>query len=225
MFDKSKPEFWEKIKVNNIVTLKDEQGIEDSMEQSKGIGGLDYTVKSVKTITQTDNLCKWLVFELDSADQVLWMVAKIVDEDVDVIIYFDIPEFPSGSREEMLDNDMFWLFQEPENHDDFDVSELKFSKDMFLNHEVDGKVEELHYQLKPQGQLFGTCKTSPSPSGIGDTFMGVMEYSTGQECENPEFLILEEGEIPRYQEDEDTEGGWITILLGCKVRGTEVDVL
>jgi hypothetical protein len=222
-FDKTTPEFWLGITTANIISMRDEQAIEDSMEVGAGIRGFDYTVKSVKTITENDNLCKWVAIQLTHPNQDLLLLVKIVDTDVDISCYFEIPEVPASTREGAIANEFYWLFEEPANPDDFSLADLEFVGSITFTPNEDG--DPIDYQMKPQGILHGPCHTQPQKSGMGKTFMTVVEYASDAECDNPRFLILEEGKIAHYQEDEDHDGGWMTFYMGCPINALEVDVL
>ena len=217
--EKTDPKFWTNLKRGTFVTLSDSQGIEDSIDKGGSVKGVDYKVKSKKTITEVDDMATWIFFKL-KGDQELYLMAKIVDEDVDLAIYFEANNMESGSRDDVLCNDGHWVFQPPEDEDEFEVSELLFTKSVIQDVEHDDGTEEtLIYEQKSQGELFGHVVDDPRPSGNSEMLATVVEYVCGTECENPLYLILEEGN------EEDDENSFVQFFFGCNIGFSEIDVL
>ena len=78
---------------------------------------------------------------------------------------------------------------------------------------------ELPYDIKGQGVLYGHCTHVPVQTGAEQLIASVVEYHTEKNCENPEAMLIEIGGLW------DDEGGLITMLLGCSINQSEVDVL
>ncbi len=219
--EKSEPGFWQDILPGSTITLSDAQAISDSMERGEGVRGIDYIVESVWKVREEDALAEWLLFKLDAEDQELYLVAKIVDRDVELRVYFEPGEFEPGNRREIVERGDTWLFLEPENPEDFKFDELEFVPEIewTVEGEDDGDERRIVYRRKGQGTLYGTCTTTPPLSGLGRMMATVVEYSTSQEFENPELMLLELGG------EKGDEGGMITMMVGNRVAPGEVDVL
>ncbi len=217
--EKDKPADWLLVKPGSIITVSDAQGIADSMKRGLGVKGIDYTVKTVLRLEQLDGLSKHLVFTLYDAEQSLTLVVKIVDDLVDLYVYFDVPGLFAGTRAELLNRNMFWLFQQPANPDHYEPAELQYAVAIRQNVERDGKDVEIVYNEKPQGELQCKCVEIPPRSGMSAELLATLvEYRAEQPTENPEFLILETGEQRGSR-------SFVQFFLGCPIKLSEVDVL
>ncbi len=220
--DKYSVEFWKDIKAGTIV-LEDEQSIEESMKAGLGAHGKHYQINDILTVEEEDKRAIWRFFELQDTDETLWLLAKIVGDNVDLRIYFEDEEaFMADTREGVIEQECYWLFQEPEDPDDFVPGELEFTRAIFWDFE-DGE-GEVKFTQKPQGVLCGTCTIEPPQPGIRQLFTTIAEYSTDADIENNEILILETGGIDGNGEILD-EGGFVRLLFGCEVLGSEIDVI
>jgi len=217
--DKATPADWFKVKPNSIITVSDAQAIQDSMKRGKGVRGIDYTVKTVVRMDQLEGLSTHLLFTLDDPEQAVYLLVKIVDNDVDLYLYFPVPGLDPGSRPELLDRGMLWLFQEPADPNHYSPEELRYSMTVRQTIDNDKGQTEVIYNEKGQGEL--QCKYQETPVRTGmprELFATVVEYHVVQPVENPEFLILEVGEQRGPQSN-------VQFLLGCQIKLSEVDVL
>jgi hypothetical protein len=217
--DKSLPADWLTVKPRSIITISDAQGIQDSMRRGLGVKGIDYTVKSVARMNHLDRLSTHLFFTLNDAEQVVYLLVKIVDDLVDPYLYFAVPGLVAGTRRELLDAGMLWLFQQPPNPDNYDPASLRYSLTVRQTVDKDGRQTEVNYNLKEQGELQCDYQETPIPSGMPDALLAtIVEYRTGQPVENPEFLILETGARRSAR-------SYVQFFLGCSIRLSEMDVL
>lgn len=172
--DKHTPDFWRSIKPGDIVQLSDLRTIEISRKAGKGMDGLDYAVSSILRIKQENDLVEWRFFELEVSEEEeresLSLVAKIVDDKVSIAALEPLGIEP-GSREELLDREMLFLFQPPEDEDDFDPDDLKFSAELIPEDEA-----SFGWFQKPQGELYGEADYIPPRSGIDKQAATVVEY-------------------------------------------------
>lgn len=203
------PEYWREVGVGDQITVSDTQAIEDSMKQGAGVNGLEYTVDSIKSISVADGAGEYLIFNLqEGGDQELFLMAKIVDKEIDLRLFFEIVDFESGDRQDMLETDRHWLFEEPENINEFDFLDLEYSN------EVESP-DEVVYSKKMT--LNGDATIDPLEDGMAEEYaVTVTEYSTTEEAANTELLILEEGG--------DTRGGLIKLYAGTDIGENDVDV-
>lgn len=218
--DKSKAADWLAVRPNSVVTISDAQGIADSMKRGLGVRGIDYTVRSVGRLKQLDGLSTHLFFTLSDTEQTTYLMVKIVDDLIDLGLYFEVDGLAPGTRRELVERGALWLFQEPANPHNFDPAELRYTtsiKQTLPN--ANGQPEEILFELKPQGELQCDYFETPPRTGMsGDALATIVEYRTAQEAENPEFLILEIGE-------KDGTSSYVQFFLGCGVKFSEVDVL
>lgn len=217
--DKSLPADWLTVKPKSIITISDAQGIQDAMRRGLGVKGIDYTVASVARMNHLDRLSTHLFFTLNDAEQVVYLLVKIVDDLVDPYLYFAVPGLVAGTRQELLDAGMLWLFQQPPDPDNYDPASLSYSLSVRQTVEKDGRQTEVNYNLKGQGELQCDYHEIPTPSGMSDDLLAtVVEYRTAQPVENPEFLILETGA-------QRSASSYVQFFLGCAIRLSEIDVL
>lgn len=217
--DKRDPAYWRAIKPDSTLTLTDDQALRESVD------GEDYLVKQVIKIREKDRVCEWILFELegqgDTPDTVL--MAKLVDKEVEIRVFFESESFGSGNRNDMIDQDNLFLFQLPEDPDDFTCEELEYAKHIgwdFADGEASDAEGEIHvdYNVKI-GEMQGDVSYDPYESGQGELLATVVEFDTGDETTCPELLILEIGH------PDNEEGGLIRLLFGNNIKPTEVDVL
>lgn len=220
MINKESAQFWQTVTPDSIITLSDEQTISDSIDRGEGLASRDYKVESIWTITASDNIAKWILFKLDDDDQEIFLVAKIVDSVFNLYVFFQPEEFESGNRKDLIDRGEAWLFMEPEDPDDFEFDELEFVNKLILNdQDEEGEEIEIPYKLKGQGVIFGSCTHSPAMSGISAMMAVMVEYSALKPSHNPEVMILEIGG------SKGNEGGLISMLMGCPITLSEIEVL
>ncbi len=217
--DKTNPADWYSVKAKSIITVSDAQGIQDSMKRGKGVRGIDYTVSSVSRMDQLDGLSTHLFFTLDDPEQSVNLLVKIVDNAVDLYLYFPVPGLDPGSRTDFLDRGMQWLFQEPADPNNFTPEELRYTMSLRQTIQNGNSQTEVIYNLKGQGELQCKYRETPPRSGMSqDLLATVVEYRADQQVENPEFLIMEVGE-------QRSNRSYVQFYLGCPIKFSEVDVL
>lgn len=197
------------------MTLTNELALQESPQGSM------YEVVEIIRIEELSDVCEWLFFRLEPMGEAAdsWLMVKIVDQAVDVRVYSPNADFETGNREDLIDNDQMWAFQEPDDPDDFELSELQYTKHVGWDF-VDGD-DEIHvdYNIKGQGEMQGKVQIDPPKSGQSELVATIVEYESGDDTTSPEMLMLE---IGSYEID---EGGLIRMFFGNSIRTTEVDVL
>jgi len=194
--------FWKQLKIGDVIGLQDKQAIEDQMEEGKELGETDYEVRSIKTFKADGDhgcLAEYLLVELVQSEETIFLSVKIVDVEVCLRVYYEVQEFDQGNRADMLENDCEWIFEEPEDTENFNLSDLVYAQS--ITQKVDE--EDIEFTLLPQGELSGGLTNIPKESGIGDVFMTLAEYSTDVDCGNPYILITEEEFIKTDEDDDD----------------------
>lgn len=239
------PEFWLGIRQGDSIVLSDRQAIEESLRRDQGADGMTYLVKSTTHVRELSSLCQWIFLELDDDQQDVRLLVKIVDQEIDLLVIFPVDGFEPGNREDMIDREEFWLFQEPEDTEDFDLTTLEYTKGIDWDAPCDDSIGDgiisTTYAQKAQGELHGQVFCYPEESGIGDQIATIIEYTTDDEVDNPELLIIEVGEVGtitiEVDEEEDAEdvdettteseakGGYIEVFFGTPIRDNEVAVL
>lgn len=211
--DKYEPRFWkEDVRVGQTVTLSDPQALKDSLDAGEGAAARDYIVKAIQIVTN-DLGIEWRFFEMYDSEETLFLLVKSVDDAMDLRVYFEPPEFETGNRRDVLDTGQRWLFQEPEDPDDFRFDKLEYTLT------IGAPVVPNEYERKRVGALFGELSFLPPRPEMGDCLAQIVEYQSQEECENPEILILESGG------ESGDEGGYIMLLLGAPISPEDVEIL
>ena len=220
MSDLKDPSFWQDINPGSVVVLNDAQAMVEAVKRGLDAdGGLNYDAKRILRLKELNNLAEWVLLKLEGVDEV-WFMAKIVGQEVDLRIYFEVPEFVTGNRADMISNKMYWLFDDPGPDWQSTYNDLKFSSIINIDQAATGSgaAARTSYQQKPFGAMYGRYTELPSQSELDDHFAAVVEYSTADKSDNPEMLILELGG------EDGREGGYIMMLLGCSVNSSDVRV-
>ena len=213
-------DFWQDIRPGNIVVLSDAQALVEAVRQGlDGTGGLNYEVKRVLRVKALNDLAEWVLLNLEGADEV-WLMVKIAGQEVDLRIYFEVPEFPAGNRADLIAEEMYWLFEDPGPDWHAQYNDLKFTDtiDIDQNPGDQGAPTQTRYHQKPFGTQYGGCSELPKGPGEDVFPAAVVEYLTADPTDNPELLILELGG------EDDPNGGYIQMMLGCPVDPSDVKV-
>jgi len=211
---------WRKTKKGDIVVLKDEQTLSDLLADKNpdALRGLELTVVSQQSIRQEQGIVEWLLYELKGYEIPLFFMIKIVEDEVDIRIYYVPDDFEAGSRKDQINAGRFWLFQEPDDPDNFVPCDLEF-QDQF-EQDVDGGKRTIRYPAKGP-PLYGESK---SPGDNSPTFTTVIEYLANQPCENPECLIVEYGGMDA-KGNAIPEGGHVTFMQGANINVHDIEIL
>lgn len=221
--DKRDPAFWRSVKPDTTITLTDEQALRESVH------GLSYLVREVMTIKDLDGICEWLFFMMDGDGDTpdAWLMVKIVDKEVGLRVYFEDRDsiesigFRAGNREDMVDSERLWLFQEPEG-EEFEYSELQYAQHIGWDFPGDEEGDDdihVDYNVKGGGEMQCTVTYDPHIDDQRDLIVTIVEYDTSDETTCPEMLLIE---IGRSGLD---EGGLIRMMFGNAVRPEEIDAL
>lgn len=156
-----------------------------------------------------------LFLVLTSPTETIYLCVKMVDKNFDLRLCFMPDDFSLGDRQDHLNWDNKWLFQEPDDPDNLKFDELLYTTD-FTRDEGDKK--DISYTQKGQGELNGMVCETPQPSGCIDMIATIAEYNTDEQCNNPEAMFLEIGSA------ESSTGGCIKLLIGYPINAGEIGV-
>lgn len=193
---KNTKKFWNNIKVGDIIGLQDKQEIEAQIEDGNQLGETDYEVKYIRTFSAEGDhgiLATYLLIEIENSekDENLFLSVKLVDNEISLKIFYEVQEFEPGDRYDAINRGDEWIFEEPEETDNFRYSDLEYASTIIR----DIDENEISFTKLPQGDLHGSCISIPEESGVGDIFVTLVEYSTDSECDNPYLMIIEEEEL------------------------------
>ncbi|MCX6967992.1 MAG: hypothetical protein NTZ46_09505 [Verrucomicrobia bacterium] len=205
---------WLHFPPGSFITLSDNQSMEDSQKRGEGFHGIRFAVESTLVADDTEGFGTWVMLQLNDNHQRLMLVIKGVDSAIDHRIYYANDDFRPARREEVVRRGDTWLFEAPENPNDFEPADLRYAAEIVQT--IGG--QEIHYVRKDQGERHANVTETPNPLGLTQQIATVVEYATTDATENPELLVLEIGAASRRT-------GEITLYLGCPIRESEMDVL
>jgi hypothetical protein len=214
------------IKPGDQIWLTDEQSIKDLIEDGAddAMEGLQLEVHQVRHIRESRGLADWYFAKLTGYKIPLTFMAKIVDQEMDLRIYYQPDDIESGNRQDQIDQGNFWLFTEPEDKGDFIPAKLEMASVFDQTIDDVGRVE---FSVKG-GALHGELRERPIPAGVPQPqFVSITEYSAGEyydRIENPELVVLEIGGLDE-DGDQLVEGGLITVFQGANVDPNDLSLM
>jgi hypothetical protein len=220
--DKNGISFWRNVKPGDTLQLKDEVTVDEQIKAGKGVDGLFIPVSRTASVQSGGGAVQWIFIELKDTAPKTYVMAKAVGEFLDLRLYREAADFPTGNRKDMLDTENFWVFEKPDNPDDFSYLELKYTDT--VTRKIEGG--EITYTQKSQGEMDGECAMNPEIPGSVALLATISEYQADIDAggrtptgANNELMFLEAG-----SPDLD-EGGLIQLLEGRTLQLTDVDVL
>jgi hypothetical protein len=216
--NKMTPEFWADVKPGDVVQMKDEQALEDSLRRGDGLNPIDYVVGEIREMPEMNGLATWTMFRLDdSGEQTLWLLLKIVDDAMDVRAYYTPDEdYTPTQRMDLINQGVTFLFDTTDPS--IPVCDAMFAPRVaYTEYSEDGSSSEIVYARK-NSTLTAEMEIDPPPEGVPQPVMTlVTEYLAEEECQNPELLILEVGD--------DEQGGMVYLYLGATLGENDFDVM
>ena len=205
---------WVSFPPGSFIILSDNQSKEDSQKRGQGFNGIRYAVETSAIADDTEGLASWALITLNDQYQKLLLVVKSVDDAIDHRIYYANEQFRPARREDVIKRGDLWLFEPPENENDFDPADLQYTAEVVQKTDT----AELVYVRKDQGERHADYVETPNRSGARDLVATIVEYSTSDATDNPELMILEIGSAARRT-------GEVNLYLGCAIDPSEIDVL
>ncbi len=232
--NKEKMSYWENTKIGDLIQLSDEQTISFLMDNGcENLDhGADFEVTRKRIITAQNSSSSWLLIDISLKDFLWYVIVKSTGAEVDVKVCYMPDNFTEGNRQDLLNNDLHWIFEQPDDKDDFDLAELPFSSTI---EEDEGAVV-----FSTEGSEYGECR-----EGGDRSFATVVEYVTQSDIENPEMIIFEFNNVEEWSNTEeseedydgdveveetngvdiDQESSFIVLLQGCMVNLNDIKLL
>lgn len=201
------PVFWKDIQPGQTLVLTNKAALDISLAKGNGLDGIRESIETIWNIHEENGLCEWVIMSLQAGH--LWLSARIVEQEVSLFFYVADESITWGNRKDMVDNGEFWMFQEPEDPDNFDYLDLRYTTN-FSRDEID-------FKQKIFGELEGRATENPSTNSSANLLASISEYVA--EDVFKEAMLLELGDAANE------EGGLIKLLIGESISSSEVDVL
>lgn len=194
---------WLTLKEGDVCILKDFQSLKQNLS------GLIFTIERIEKVNTPHAKYRILKFK-EKTDR---LVVKYVDDQAfDLRWYYAMDWIGEGSRADILDKGHYFFFQNP-GKDDFVPKELNWSVEFSLK----CNDKDIIYQKIDGSEQYGEITTKKD----GSYFVGVVEYRSIEDADDPYILILEVGGI----EDGNVIGGYMTTLEGHSLNHNDIEVL
>lgn len=241
MEDKNSAKFWKNIKKGANIILNEFYQMED--------GITEFTVKKVERAVVSDrdgnSIVEFLFIRLkvETIEEKLLVVKLVEDEEVEVRIFEEDPNFESGSRETVINGGGAWLFEEPsdddERTDDYDDSEYELDDEYELDggnneDQVENSTDltDLQYvqaienddEVVFEQKRFGELQAEYYDDKGRNYLATIVEYSAQlddeelAEYKNPEMVILE---IGKHESD---KGGLVKFFYVRYINSLDVEI-
>lgn len=203
------PAFWSKVLIGDVVSLKDKQALQDAMQRGLGAVPLDYEIKSIRVLNEVEDLGQWRLYQLVDGTQDIWLMVKIVDQEVDIRAYYTPDsEFTQGNRAFQVSSGGQWLFKNGEEN--VAPLDLEYADEIFYSN--------MRYVEKDEAYVANTW-IAPPLAGLLSPFLSIVkEYSTSEWRDNPELLVIEFGGA------DGVEGGSIWVFIGSPLNTEDFDI-
>jgi len=208
-YQKHEPNFWRSIKRGDIISLSDEETLNESMEDGEGLSAVDFTVNAAPEIMTDQAGCEYLMISLEASGKTdLMLFVIIFDGEVDVKAFFEDAEcFSPNSRGEVIEDGNEWIFAEPEDESNFDFDDLEFAKVIDF--------DDTTYTMKATGTAHGNFRHDSELAAF------VTEYdlteAEDEECTSTELLIIE-----KFRPEAE---GFVSLYFGYKITLMDITVL
>lgn len=213
--------FWRALKPGSTIILKDEQTLQDMIESGETLAaGRDYQVEEAWRVRERQDVAEWQFFRIRSPhdEDATWLLVKSAGDALSAGVYFEADGFQPGSRRDILDQNNFWVFNEPRDPDNYRVQELQFASHLYFNVDLNGEVREVEFAKMGNLEFHGSATADPPVPG-NDRMVGtVAEYETMLPVPNPKVAFLETG-IPGSND------GLVRMLQGADIRMSDLEVL
>lgn len=220
-FDLHSARFWRQLKPGSTVILKDEQTLQDMIESGETLAaGRDYNVDAVWRIRESRDVAEWQFFRIRSHrdEDSTWLLIKSAGDQISAGVYFEADGFPAGTRRDILNQELFWVFSEPKDPNNYKLLDLTYATHLYFNVDLNGETREAEFTKIGDIEFHGNASADP-PMADNDRMIGtVAEYETMLSVPNPRVVFFEVG-TPK------SDGGLIRMLQGAEIRMSDIEVL
>lgn len=195
------------MKAGTIVNLRDEQTLEDIMDDGSVLTSLPLTITRIRKFVHSESGISWELIEFDEDDN-LFLLRKSVDKSVEWKVFFIPDGIPVGSRNDLLNDGMDFIFEEDE---EADVDDLEYA--LSIHDDTQG------FEFRNVCGTFIGNSIVENDKVVDNSMFLITEWLTDDDkCDNPELFCLEHSSI-----DEGAEG-FVLFLQGCVVNEHDVEV-
>ncbi len=194
------------IKPMSLIKLSDEQTILEQHKKKRYVDYVEHIVVKVTSFEEQNQNLRIHVAQIDTPNLYVITVEAKDGEHYSVVSFvpdaFKVGEIFGGNRQDLLENDMSWIFTEPKDVNDFMLNELEFTKSLFN--------EEVEY-VPLHDTLYGASSE--------ESMFAFAHLRATTETKNSEIFILEHGNL------EDEAGGHIMMYQGAVLNDGELEII
>lgn len=211
--------YWRSITLNSQVNLTDQSALDASAAEGRGMQGMEYTVKEILSITEKDKLCEWLIFKLVHPKQTLYLVVKIVDDNIDLRVFYNPDSIIVGDRNDQLNAQNYFMFANHNPKGKNNLLGLKYTQQIAWTFDYGNGSQEVIFNQKGNMELTGTASYQPRRHA-GETLIAtISEYLAASDTPEPEIMIVEVGNV------KSKTGGAILLLVGNSINEFEMSIV
>ncbi len=203
-----------KVNPNQTVEVSSAEAINASRLAKLGLKPLDYVVQ--RTATLTHALAKWTIIYLGSPVNAVGKInpAVLVIQDVDgqkAAYLYEDSGLASLNRASHVEAGNFFLFQQPEDENNFKFNDLKLTLNI---HEDKDTGEAVDYTIVAN-EFTGQISENPQRSGLSNLMGTIANYVSK---DGRRAMLLEIGEA------DNSNGGLINLYTGYELKLSEIKV-
>lgn len=197
------------MKISNWLSLKPGNKLK--------LDGEKVRIEHVYKFKEQDNLCQIVLLKATDSGGSFYICAKIVDQNIDVVIYNEIGWVGTGDRKRLVADGSCPLFKEPRT-EHFRPCDLEWAESIEFSVGKDNTA----VAFNKNRIVYGEVEELPKPSGLDKSYCELAEYTAIQQVDNPEVMFVEFGGID-YKGDPVQSGGFVLPLEGYMYDNKKVD--
>lgn len=225
-FDTHSAALWRSLRPGSTVVLKDEQTLADMISSGESLtSGRDYNVLEAWRIQEAHGIAEWQFFRIRSPhdEDATWLLIKSAGDELGAGVYFEADGFVPGNREDLLSRQMYWVFGEPPDPNNYRLQDLVFAPRLTFNVDVNGTSSQAVFDKAGNLEFHGKASADPAPTDLSfaqstEMIASVAEYRTVVPTPNPKMIFFEVG-LPN------PAGGLIRMLQGADISIADIEVL
>jgi hypothetical protein len=212
MNNETKATYWENLNSKNAsyVTLTDKESLQKSYQKNKDFEGLNVKVLSINTFYTNNNNFKIIRIKLEDNQEVFVRIFGKEKFDINLCDAINEEYFSPCTRGMAVTNEWLWLFQEPKDVNNFELTDLKYTT-------------SLSYNVNEKDYVFNLSKIGliPGYQNINNKKVNTVLCEYINEIQDKDvyekIILLEEG----Y---ENKDGGIITLLKSKSISLEEIEI-
>lgn len=203
---------------NDTILIKDLFDLEEALTNKNGVDGYKYTVTERKEYKDTTlGVLHVIVLYLNRSDDKEFILIYLPKVDL-FSIYQQIPGVDLGNRQDLLSQDLYCFFNQPEDENNFtpkDLTICEYPNFSFTHNELEVKVS---YNASEYLSLINN-KTEDLTS-----FYWFDDKTENCNERFKQFIIIEEGGVDKETYEINPDGGLMRMLVGRDINPSDIEI-